>query len=316
MTLKEVAAEVGVSTATVSNAYNRPDRLSPAVRERVLETARRLGYAGPDPLGRGLRRGRAGAVGVFYTVRLSYAFTDPAAVMFLEGVSAAAEEAGLAITLISGGSYTDRNPEAVRNAAVDGFVVYCVAEDDPLTEAVLERQLPVVFVDDPVAEGVPSVRVDDEGGARAAAEYLLELGHERLGVVSFELAPRRSGGLADSIRQEATIYLSARARLGGYAAAVGAAGLSWGEVPVYECPYNAPEEGRKAAGALLDRTPRPTALLFTSDQLAFGAMEAARERGLSVPGGCVLCRLRRCAGGGARSTSPHHRQPAARREGS
>lgn len=283
VTLKEVAAEVGVSIATASNAYNRPDRLSPAVREKVLETASRLGYAGPDPLGRGLRRGKAGALGVLYAVRLSYAFEDPAAVMFLQGVSAAAEEAGLTITLISGGSYTDRNPDVVRSAAVDGFVVYCVARDDPLMEALLGRRLPAVFVDDPTAEGVPSVRVDDEGGARAAAKHLLDLGHEIVGVVAFELAPRRHGGMADLRRQEATSYLSARARLRGYAAAVDMAGLSWSDVPVYECPYNAPEEGRKAAEVMLDRTPRPTALLFTSDQLAFGAAQAARERGLSVP---------------------------------
>src|ERR671920_1315800 len=94
-TLKEVAAEVGVSPATVSNAYNRPDQLSEEVRERVMEAARRLGYAGPDPTARGLRRGRAGAIGVLYADRLSYAFADPAAVLFFEGISRVAEEAGL-----------------------------------------------------------------------------------------------------------------------------------------------------------------------------------------------------------------------------
>lgn len=282
-TAKEVATEVGVSTATVSNAYNRPERLSSAVREQVFEAAGRLGYAGPDPMGRGLRRGRTGALGVLYMVRLSYAFTDPAAAMFLEGVSGAAEEAGLALTLISGGSHMDRDPEAVRQAAVDGFVVYCVAEDDPLIEEVLRRRLPAVFVDDPAVEGSISVRVDDEGGARAAAAHLFGLGHERLGVVSFELGPRQSGGLADMYRQESTTYLSVRSRLSGYAAAAAAAGLSWEEVPVYECPYNAPDYGHEAAGFLLDRSPRPTALLCTSDQLAFGAIEAARERGLTVP---------------------------------
>lgn len=282
-TAKKVAAEVGVSTATVSNAYNRPERVSSAMRERIFETAHRLGYTGPDPMGRGLRRGRAGAFGVLYMGHLSYAFTDPAAVMFLEGVSGAAEQAGLAMTLISGGSHMDRNPEAVRRAAVDGFVVYCVAEDDPLIDEVLRRQIPAVFVDDPTTEESLSVRVDDEGGARAVAEHVLGLGHERLGVVSFELGPRQSGGLADMPRQENTLYLSARSRLGGYAVAATVAGLSWEEVPVYECPYNAPDYGREAAGFLLGKSPRPTALLCTSDQLAFGAMEAARERGLSVP---------------------------------
>src|SRR5919112_2801827 len=122
-TLKEVAAEVGVSPATVSNAYNRPDQLSEEVRERVMEAARRLGYAGPDPTARGLRRGRAGAIGVLYADRLSYAFADPAAVLFFEGVSRAAEEAGLGLLLVPGSISGRHDPEAVKGAAVDGFVV-------------------------------------------------------------------------------------------------------------------------------------------------------------------------------------------------
>src|SRR4028119_671094 len=101
-TLKEVAAEVGGSPATVSNAYNRPDKPSEEGRERAMEAARRLGCAGPDPTARGLRRGRAGAIGVLYADRLSYAFADPAAVLFFEGVSRAAEAAGPGLLLAAG----------------------------------------------------------------------------------------------------------------------------------------------------------------------------------------------------------------------
>ncbi|HEX5406028.1 MAG TPA: LacI family DNA-binding transcriptional regulator, partial [Pseudonocardiaceae bacterium] len=60
-TLASLAAELGVSRTTVSNAYNRPDQLSPELRRRVLETARRLGYPGPDPVARSLRTRKAGA---------------------------------------------------------------------------------------------------------------------------------------------------------------------------------------------------------------------------------------------------------------
>jgi DNA-binding LacI/PurR family transcriptional regulator len=71
--------------------------------------------------------------------------------------------------------------------------------------------------------------------------------------------------------------------LGGYRAAVEGAGVLWEDVPVYECRENVPEEGARAARVLLGMDPRPTALLATSDQLAFGAIEAAGEMGLSVP---------------------------------
>ena len=286
-TLKEVAAEVGVSPATVSNAYNRPDQLSGEVREKVMEAARRLGYAGPDPTARGLRRGRAGAIGVLYADRLSYAFADPAAVLFFEGVSRAAEEAGLGLLLVPGSISGRHDPEAVRGAAVDGFIVYCMAEGDRMIGAVRDRRLPAVLVDDPpeiFAEGMSRVGVDDEGGARAAAEHLVELGHRRIAIVSFELAPQPVGGLAGPERQAQVAFRSTRLRLDGYRKAVEGAGVAWEAVPVYECPENVPEEGANAARVLLGMDPRPTALLATSDQLAFGVIEAATEMGLSVPG--------------------------------
>ncbi|MFD1050850.1 LacI family DNA-binding transcriptional regulator, partial [Kibdelosporangium lantanae] len=90
-TLASLAAELGVSRTTVSNAYNRPDQLSPELRRRVLETARRLGYPGPDPVARSLRTRKAGAVGLLLTENLSYAFRDPAALGFLEGLALACE---------------------------------------------------------------------------------------------------------------------------------------------------------------------------------------------------------------------------------
>ena len=71
ITVKTLAATLGVSPATVSNAYNRPDQLSPQLRERILATAEEFGYPGPDAAGRTLRMGRAEAVGVLLTERLS-----------------------------------------------------------------------------------------------------------------------------------------------------------------------------------------------------------------------------------------------------
>jgi DNA-binding LacI/PurR family transcriptional regulator len=283
-TLKEVAAEVGVSSATVSNAYNRPDQLSEPLREKVFEAAKKLGYAGPDPAARSLRRRRAGAVGVLYSDRLSYAFADPAAVEFFEGLSVATEEAGLGMLLLPGSARWARDPEAVGNAVVDGFVIYCMADDDPLVEAALGRRVPVVLVDHPGVADVPYVGIDDEGAAAEAAEHLIGLGHTRLGVVSFELTREPAGVLEDLSRTERATYGPSRARLRGYAAAVSRAGLSTSEVPVYECTESTREEGRKAALRVLGTEDRPTALLCMSDQLAFGVMDGARELGLSVPG--------------------------------
>lgn len=282
-TLKQVAEELGVSAMTVSNAYNRPEQLSAALRERVFEAAQRLGYAGPDPTARGLRRGRTSALGVLYDSPLSYAFDDAAAVAFLQGVSSVAEGEKLGLLLVPGSFGEERDAAAIGNAMVDGFVVYSVSEDDPPVRVALERGLPVVVVDQPRLEGVPFVGVDDAAAARSAAEHLLGLGHRRFGVVSFGL--RRDGfkGFADLERQRSARYRVSRARLAGYAAALSEAGILWSDVPVFECPGSSRSLGREAARTLLSMPERPTAILATSDRLAIGVLEAAKKAGLSVP---------------------------------
>src|SRR4028118_2019343 len=107
-TLARIAEELDVSAMTVSNAYNHPDRLSGALRERIFETAGRLGYHGPDPVARSLRRQRTDVVGVLYSGPLSYAFDDPAAVSFLSGLSSATEEADLGLPLAVAGGLVAR----------------------------------------------------------------------------------------------------------------------------------------------------------------------------------------------------------------
>ena len=281
--MTHVAEELGISPMTVSNAYSHPERVSEATRERVFEAARRLGYAGPDPLGRGLRRGRAGALGVIYDNLLSYAFEDEAAVSFLRGLSAVAEGEGLGLTLVPGSPKGERDASAIGGVLVDGFVAYSVAGGDPVLGAALGRGLPAVIVDQPEVEGAPFVGIDDEAAARRAAEHLLDLGHEAFGVVSFALSPDGRAGVADQSRQESAAYPVSRARLRGYAAALLAAGLSWGRVPVHECLTSSKALGWEAARALLSGEPRPTAVLATSDALALGVLEAARELGLRVP---------------------------------
>src|ERR1700738_4624133 len=132
-TLASLAAELKVSRTTISNAYNRPDQLSADLRERVLATAKRLGYPGPDPVARSLRTRRAGAVGLMITERLDYSFSDPAALAFVAGLADSCEEAGQGLLLVAVGPNrsVSEGSAAVLAAGVDGFVVYSASADDP-----------------------------------------------------------------------------------------------------------------------------------------------------------------------------------------
>jgi DNA-binding LacI/PurR family transcriptional regulator len=284
--MTRVAEELGVSSMTISNAYNHPERVSESLREQIFETAERLGYAGPDPVARSLRRQKTNLAGVLYSNPLSYAFDDAAQVLFLKGVAAATEEAGMGLVLVPGslGSSPNERASAAMDAAVDGFVVYSIAEDDPLVEAALRRRLPTVIADQPLLEDVPFVGIDNESAAREVARHLVDLGHKRFGVVSFSIAAAdRDPGIADLRRQRSATLRVTRARLAGYEAVLEAAGLPWKEVPVYECFGSSKVLGREAADALLSQDPSLTAILALSDQLALGVIEAAKERGLSVP---------------------------------
>jgi DNA-binding LacI/PurR family transcriptional regulator len=293
VTLQTIANELGCSAKSVSNAYNRPDQLSAATRERVLEVAARLGYPGPDPVAAGLRRGRVGAVGFAYPNQLSYAFSDPFMSDMLAGIGATLEQSETGLLLIPASAAPERAAASVTSAAIDALIVGSLADDDPLLAVALRRPLPIVVIDEPypdrlaiVAEGrsVPAyVGIDDRAGARSAAEHLIELGHREIGIVSFGLHRASNDGLASVADRASATFGVTRQRLLGYRDATDAAGIDWSSVVVAAGPSSTVRDGFQRAGAVLDRRPRPTALLCLSDALAEGAIQAAAVRGLVVP---------------------------------
>jgi len=283
-TLASLAAELGVSRTTVSNAYNRPDQLSPALRRRVLDTARRLGYPGPDPVARSLRTRKAGAVGLLLTEALSYAFRDPVAIQFLEGLALACEDNGSGLLLVPVSPEAE-DVSAVSRAGVDGFVVYSMPDDDEHFAAVLERPVPVVVCDQPTdVPDVDRVGIDDQAAMVALARHLGELGHRRVGVLCMRLSTDRNDGFASVSRQDNARYEVQRRRLAGLRDGFTEFGVDWATVPVVERYDHTQAAGGTAVDQLLERHPDVTAVMCTSDILALGALRAVRAGGRDVPG--------------------------------
>lgn len=197
-----MAAELKVSRTTVSNAFNRPDQLSRELRERVLATAKQLGYV-PDPVARSLRTRKAGAVGLVMTEALTYSFSDPAARDFVAGVAQSCEELGQGLLLVAVGPSRslEDGTAAVLGAGVDGFVLYSVGDDDPYLQVVLRRRLPVVVVEQPKnLSGVSRVGIDDRAAMRELAGYVLGLGHREIGLLTMRLGRDRRQDLVDAER--------------------------------------------------------------------------------------------------------------------
>src|SRR4051812_24592310 len=203
-TLLDVARAAGVSRSTVSYAYNQPERLSDDTRARVLAAAREVGYAGPDPLAASLRRGRAGAIGVLITEKLSYAFDDPGAVLFLRGIASVVEHADLGLTLLPVPPVPTGALAAVRGSAIDGVIAVSLPPQHAAIRAAGGRRLPLVRVDMDARRGEPMVRIDDRGGARAVAGHVLGLGHRRLAVLVDRLLDDDVRGLATAARLRGT----------------------------------------------------------------------------------------------------------------
>jgi DNA-binding LacI/PurR family transcriptional regulator len=270
-TLREVAAAAGVSIGSASNAFNRPELLSEATRKRVLSQARRLGYSGPDPAARRLRTGRAGALGLLFTYRLPSAFEDESAVIFLRGVARELEDSGAGLLLIPTSESREEGARAVRVAAVDGFLVYSTASGDPRLVAALERGLPTVTVDEPLDVPTPWVGIDDRGAARVAARHLVELGHERIGVVGFPEFPLDDESLTYDITAE---------RFAGYREGLGDL---WNPALVAHGMGGDIETGSRALEQLLASDPAPTGIVAMSDALAAGVLLGAAARGIEVP---------------------------------
>ena len=278
VTLQTIADRVGVSRMTVSNAFSRPDQLSADLRGRILTAAEELGYAGPDPSARALARGTAGAVGVLLTDSLRDAFADEVATTFLGAIADELTPTGLALTLLSAAEQPGSIP--ARDVPMDGALVYSCNTHSTAVDWLKRRRLPLVFVDQAPTPGFPSINIDDRSGARAAAQHLVDLGHRRIDIVIANLAgPVRV--IADPLG--ATINHVIKQRLLGWHDALAAAGI---EPTVVQEGYFLAEgkgSGEEAAEMLLDKPQPPTAILCFSDVVAYGVVQAANARGLSVP---------------------------------
>jgi DNA-binding LacI/PurR family transcriptional regulator len=276
--LKDVAKIVGVSVASVSYAFSRPDQLSPELREKILATARAINYPGPNPAARMLSTGYAGSIAVVYPFPLRRPFEDAAATAFFGGVAEACEQR-CGLVLLQGGEDSLR---MIQTAAIDGLIVFSMPRNDVTIRTVTDRALPLVIVDSPKLSKMPFVGIDERAAARACARHLRDLGHERFAIVTFKLGADGYCGFIDRKRLKNSSYEVNRHRIQGYLEVLDNSGPGV-SVKIWEWKRSTEEGGRAAAESLFDGKPRPTAILAASDRLAIGVMETARRYGLRIP---------------------------------
>lgn len=280
--LADVAREAGVSRGTASNAFSRPELVREEMRQRVLNAAERLGYAGPNPFGRVLRAGKVNAIGVATAEPLGYFFQDPFARVVMDGISQICDERGAGISLVSAVN-NEQLAWNINSAVVDGFIVFCLEGGSRLIELTRERRLPFIALDYGFDDGtVPTIGIDDRMGAWLAARHLVDLGHRRLGILALQ-ADDNAAGPSSMARARSATYSGTRDRLDGYADVLAEARIDPLAVPVYETENDA-ETTRAGLDYIFARQPGTTAILAMSDRMALHALDWLRGRGIAVPG--------------------------------
>jgi DNA-binding LacI/PurR family transcriptional regulator len=274
VTSRDVAARAGVSRTTVSFVLNDVPgvNISQETRQRVLRAAQELGYV-PDAAARSLASRRTHTLGLVLVRNQSHLAADAFLPQVIHGLADSTRQAGFHLLLepVEDISHPDAYIHLVRAKHIDGIVLSGPRSDDQQLAALVDEGFPVVLLGQLPGKSVYFVDVDNQSAAREAVGHLIRLGHQHIGCITN--APAEYTGGAD--------------RLAGYRDALQAAGLTYKEELVRFGEF-VPESGYRAANSILQEEPPPTALFVASDVVAFGAMAAIRERGLTIPDDVAL----------------------------
>ena len=258
---KSVAAELGVSVATISRVLTRPDLVNRETRDRVLQGIERLGYR-PNLIARDLRRGQTRTV-LVVVPKLSAFFLE-----ILRGTEQAAEELGFAVLMGNTKGDIRRTItyfDQVASRRADGIILL-TGVLPPGAETAAANLPPLVLAAESLEESnLPAVAVDHTGGAEEAVRHLIGLGHRRIAHIA---GPDH--------------VLSSRARANGYRKALRAARLAFDESLVQRGDFTV-ASGEKMLRVLMQQKPTPTAVFCANDEMALGAIRALKSLGFSVP---------------------------------
>ena len=260
-TVYTVAEHAGVSIATVSRTLAGSRKVSPATRQRVMQAIEDLGFE-PNPSARRLA--------YMKTETIALVFPDISGPFYSTVIRGVEQEAGRHNhnVLIYGTHGKEGSGRYLRTltSKVDGLIIMARSVDEASLLSLEREGVPFVLLGHSNGQlQCSTISVDNEAGAHKAAAHLLGHGHNRIGIIT---GPENS---PDN-----------RGRLQGYQKTLLDAGISLH--PNMVIPGNFKyEEGQIAINRLLEGNTRPTAVLAANDEMAIGAIDAARRRGLRVP---------------------------------
>jgi DNA-binding LacI/PurR family transcriptional regulator len=277
-TLKSIANEIGVSNATVSNAFNRPDQLSKKRREEILASCKKLGYSGPNKAAQSLRSGKFNIVALVLPDSVEYMITDPVASDFVKGVSSVLERSKVNLLLFSGIS---DNINSVADF-VDGFICYGSPRNTELIEQLRTTTKKVVTADFDI-DRKASVGVDNEHAAYEIAKLAINSQDDDVAILGLRLLDSNLTCRVYDLPNSASQFSIAHQRLSGYNKAMNELNVNLRADRVWNIPENKHPFALIAAREALTTVPRPNVLLCMSDLIALAALKEINAMGLKIP---------------------------------
>jgi len=264
----DVAKLAHVSRTTVSFILNNVPgvSISAATRQRVLDAAQKLDYS-PNVAGKKLVSGKSYTIGLVLCQSPEQIFTDAFLPQVILGVEQAAMQQGFHVLLKpvdpnDAGGYA----RLITENHVDGIFLSGPRQDDTALMNLHRQNVPIMLMGQLPDTDIPFVDIDATAGAELAVGHLVGCGHKRIGMITN--APLD--------------YTSAQQRRAGYLKALMGAALLFDKTLIREGNYT-PASGYEAMQALLQASPRPTAVFVASDVVAMGAILAIKEAGLRIP---------------------------------
>ena len=267
VTLKDIAAEAGVSITTVSNVvHNRKSRVSPEMVDKIWAIIEREHYV-PSMTARSLANDESSIIGVITHMtpqNLGSTMSDPFLGTFVEGIESRTREEGYFLMIRS--VEDARALESLsRSWRLSGLILTGMFQDE-FFECVSRMGVPYVLIDSYIDRpDTYSVGLEDEKGGYIATRHLLENGHRSIAFASPSI---REGGVVEM-------------RLHGYQRALAEYGVAFDPSLVYTQEISV-EEGRRL-GHILSERKDVTGIFASADILAAGVMAGLREKGVSVP---------------------------------
>lgn len=262
VTIQDVARAANVSVSTVSRVLNDKDDVADATYKRVQRTIDELGYTS-SLAARSMRSDHTRVIGL-----IALDLDDPFVIELLKGINDAIQSFGYDLILYASGAkaklsraeWERRHVSLINGSIADGVIIVTP------TAITLPSTAPLIAVDPHKGDtDYPAVIATNRKGARQMTEYLIQLGHRRIGFIA-----GREG------------LKSAEQRLRGYKDALNEAGIPFSDYLVEPGDYRR-QMGFISAQKLLNLRPRPTAIFAANDESAIGTIEAARQEGLRIP---------------------------------